>query len=94
MGSDPFFGEIRKVATMPEQGVGCVWIFFRPSQTAEGIAARAYVDIGFEVDAKGNLIRPEKNPDTSHTPLLHREAARIPDWKRDPTPFQGIRSLQ
>jgi len=57
-----------------EQGVGCVWKIFRPSQIAADIAARSYVDIGVEVDAGGSFIRPENFPDTSHTLLRHLDA--------------------
>jgi hypothetical protein len=40
---------------MPEQGVGCVWNFFRPNETAAGVDSDTYVDIGSESDVRGNL---------------------------------------
>jgi hypothetical protein len=56
---------------MKEQGVGCVWILFRPNETAAGVGFDTYVDVGSGSDVRGNLTRPEKNPHTSHTLLRH-----------------------
>jgi hypothetical protein len=87
-GSGPFSGSMAlNRGQVPEQGVGCVWKNFRPSQIAADIAVRTYVDIGIGVDANRNLIRPEIFPDTSHTLLLHREAeTSVNERGSDPCP--------
>jgi len=66
-------------------------IFFWPNEIAIGVDTLTYVDIGPDSDAGSNLTRPEKISNTSHTLLLHRDAATAIDRKGELTPFRPRR---